>query len=128
MPPSSFLEICGIRYVRPFVQELEYSVRDRFVGLPVSVVLAMVFSLGKTNRWQAEVADLPASLREAWANEARGGRVSLCRHRNSRDDNRPFCNGFRPVLDPDMLLERMDRLKRTTHVHELAGLPLCAFC
>lgn len=117
-----FLEVCGVRYVRPYIQEVEYAVRDRFVGLPVSAVLAMVFPLGQLKQWQAEAEAIPKSLLDAWARETQQGRVFLCRHRHSRDDTRPFCDKFRPVVDPFMLTEKMDRIKRTAHIHEFPGL------
>lgn len=104
-----YLIVNGIRYVRPYLKDKLYSVRPNHEGESVVVVMAHAFR----KREQ--------SVEEAckyFVGEVEAGRIALERHKNSREDTRPFTGGFRSVEDPHMLTERNDRLRWVRHVHE----------
>jgi hypothetical protein len=107
--PETVLVIHGVAYIKPYIKEKIYSVRLGKEGQTVPEVLGQAFKHASQELFVA-VAH--------FVNETKAGRVCLERHKNSRDDNRPFTNGFSLVVDPNMLTERGDRIRVTRHVHE----------
>ena len=109
--PDRCVVVGGVCYVAPYMRDRVYSVRDAFAGQPVAEVLAHAF-----RHATQEVA--PA--RTHFLKEAAAGRILLERHKNARDDTRPFTSGFAQVLDGEMATEKGDRLRVVRHLHERA--------
>ncbi len=109
--PENVLIIHGIGYVAPYIKDIIYSVRLGSENQSVCVVLGNAF------RRAAQDVNVAISHFE---HEVDAGRVFLERHKKTRDDQRPFTQGFTLVTDKHMLTERGDRLRVVRHVHERA--------
>jgi 23S rRNA-/tRNA-specific pseudouridylate synthase len=105
---SRFLVVRGIRYVRPYMKEQQYSLRITNIGKTVAVVLAEAFHR-RTNQLEDTISYMKR--------EIESGRVQLERHRKSREDNGPFAK-FEVLRDPDRITEKGDRFKLLQHCHE----------
>jgi 23S rRNA-/tRNA-specific pseudouridylate synthase len=104
-----FCFVDGVCYVKPYMNDRIYSVRMGSEGQSVAIVLANAFKRGSQ---AVEVA------REHFEKEVLAARVFLERHKETRDDVRPFTAGFEQVTDANMVTERGDRIKIARHVHE----------
>jgi 23S rRNA-/tRNA-specific pseudouridylate synthase len=106
---SRFVLVRGIRYVRPYLTEMPYSVRLPNVGKTVAVVLAEAFH----RRSNPSLSDTISY----YSREIESGRVQLRRHKTSRDDEGLFCK-FAVLLDPNRIAAKSDQFKILRHVHE----------
>lgn len=106
---SRFVVVRGIRYVRPYLTEMIYSVRLPNVGKTAAVVLAEAFH----RRSNPSLSDTISY----YSREIEAGRVQLRRHKTSREDEGPFCK-FSVLLDPNRIAAKGDRFKILQHVHE----------
>ncbi len=109
--PDSVIVVNRVCYVKPYITERVYSVRLGSEGQSVAAVLANAF------RKATQAVEVAQTFFER---EVAEGRISLERHRNARDDCRPFTAGFERVTDAAMLCERGDRIKVVRHLHERA--------